>query len=322
MEDSPYRPSETGLGRDLNHSDATAPQRDRFGPFSFGRSFELAGQALKRDFGTSVGLYGLMFLLVSAASAACCVGWIFALPHLLAGASLMGYYLVRGDLSADHLFAGFRRYGTVLVASIVFLCGYMVVYLVFGGPYHFKLASLLSQLDWSEKGDRSFEWLAKGLQSGGLGPYSIFSYIATGAGAYLTGRWLLCFPLVVDRGYGALESLAVSWRVTRPYHWWLMLLVLLSNTVAFLGVAFCIVGVFLSYPLGMALQGAALVQLLGDVPATGSGGGAGAGQRESFDGDSDPIRSSSGWEPPSPPAPRPDGRGSDGSPSRDSNPYG
>ena len=273
MDESPYTPSQSGLAAGLaSDQEALGPTRARFGPFSFSRVFELAGRGLQRNLGPSIGLYALLFLMIVAAGAACCVGWVFALPHLLAGASLMGYYMVRGDLTADHVFAGFRRYGTVLVACAVFGIAYVFVYAVFGGPYHLKLLSVFSKLDPGLGSDSSWEGLLKRLSAPEVGSYRAFSYVAVTAGAYLTGRWLLALPLIVERGYGAFESLAVSWRVTRPHQWWLLLLVLLSNMISFAGMFVCGIGVFVSYPLGMALQGGALVQLLGDVLPEAAGG--------------------------------------------------
>lgn len=268
--ETPYSPPESGLA--AAGATVPSPGRDSFGTFEFGRVFELAWQGLSRNFGPAVGLYMLLFLLIGGSLFLCCPGWFFALPHLVVGATLMGYYLVRGELRTEHLFSGFRNYWRVLLLSIIVALVSSAIYFVVGGPYHYRLLGLLSGLDWTAgtPGEKIAEQITRSMQSGSVRASSLFLYVASAAGYYLAGRWLLCTALVVERGYGVMESLGTSWRVTRPYHGWLLLVVFLSGLIAVMGLLVCGVGVFVSYPLGMAIQGAAIAQLLGDVPATAS----------------------------------------------------
>jgi len=63
----------------------------------------------------------------------------------------------------------------------------------------------------------------------------------------------------------------MSWRATVEGMWMLMLYVFITTVLSVLGVFLCIIGVFVTFPLGMALQGAAMHQLLGDRESAGPG---------------------------------------------------
>lgn len=265
MDQTPYQPSQSGLERP-SAVQAPAAQRDQFGTFEFDRVFELGFEGFQRNFGAAVGMYALLLLLVLV-SYITCVGMIFAVPHFMAAATLMGLYMVRGELSSDHLFVGFKRYWTVLGTAILYGLGYIGIAALFSGPLYYQYFLAFTGVKWSSGGDAAgIGKMMQAMQGAQTQLFTLLSYVGSAAAAWLGGRWILAYPLVVERGYGAVEALKKSWEVTASCQWWLLLVTFVASLTAGIGVIACLVGVFASFPLAMAFQGAAILQLLGEAP--------------------------------------------------------
>ncbi|MDD2798904.1 MAG: DUF975 family protein [Bacteroidales bacterium] len=71
---------------------------------------------------------------------------------------------------------------------------------------------------------------------------------------YLSIRWMFFSYLIIDKNYGAVESLKKSWKMTDGNFWHLILFILASFAIIILGVIALILGIFVSIPLIMMVQ--------------------------------------------------------------------
>ncbi len=231
--------------------------------FDVGRALEVGWKGYARNWGTGalLGFLGGLLLIGATLTVA---GIIFAVPHLAVGISMVGYYMVKGPLKASTLFSGFKRYGTVLGAGLLFWLVLLCAGLVFSAPYYYHL--------FNHVGDFSGADLPQRLAQAQLEPemqgWLAFSYLGFFVQFYLQGRLNIVFPLIIDYNAGILEAFSVSWKVTSRVHGYLFLYYVLVNFLAIIGILLgflaLIVGVFFVLPFPMAAMGAATLQVMGE----------------------------------------------------------
>jgi uncharacterized membrane protein len=71
------------------------------------------------------------------------------------------------------------------------------------------------------------------------------------------------FPLIVDRRLGGLDAVKLSFKAGLANFWRLLGMMLLTGIMASVGMAFCIVGMFLVLPISYAAIAAAYEQVFG-----------------------------------------------------------
>jgi hypothetical protein len=232
--------------------------------FDLNVAFSLGWKAYGRYLGP--GALGL-FLAVILVFVACMtvVGLLFAVPHLVFGLSMLGYYFTKGDGSIENLFCGFKRYGTVLGATLLLGLMYMVISFVLSYPSY---AALFDQFAAFSSGDKG---LSSGLATSGMygagGLASLLSFLQYPINAYLQGRFIMVYPLIMDKNLPALEALGLSWQTTQKYQWqlgiYLLITSLIAGLAAFIGILGLFIGIFFTLPIAMTLAGAAMHQMMG-----------------------------------------------------------
>ncbi|MCB1308273.1 MAG: glycerophosphoryl diester phosphodiesterase membrane domain-containing protein [Leptospiraceae bacterium] len=176
--------------------------------------------------------------------------WIFG-----AGVTVTGLHLIRRDAALTSPFCGFPKFLPVLGAAALITLLIGMVILIFALPY----------------------WLF-GMMDAGTGRtiLLIFSFIILVAGVlaavWLQGRLLLTFPLIIEQDSGIIDALKTSWHQTATAQWKLVGALLLIGLVIDAGLLLCGIGIILSFPLGLAMQGSCIDQLL-----EGGSGDAGTG---------------------------------------------
>lgn len=236
--------------------------------YNLDRTFALGWQGFRNNMGVGVGFAIVMPVLLILAILTC-VGGLLAAPHLAAASSILGLLMVRGKAELGDMFRPFKSYGAILGAFLlIFIVSQLLVGL-FSGPYYYLV---FSGIDWTEvmnlpEAERA-ETIAKYMQTGpkgaGAALANILSVLGYPVSLYIAGRVMLTYPLIVERGLGAMEAIRQSIEITKPFQWHLMLLGLITGVVAGAGVLACCVGILFSIPFAISIQGAAIYQLLGE----------------------------------------------------------
>lgn len=228
--------------------------------------FSLAFEDAGRGYGRNVAMAALILFVGSLLiflSVATVFGMVFAMPHLIVGMNLAGYYMVKGRVSFNVTFIGFRKYGRVIGAMHIVWVIFLAITAVFSGPYYFHLIHAMSPEvvtgNWAER-----------FLSASLNPevqnWASFQYLAYPFQFYLQGRLLPLFPLLIDEDMPVGEAFQTSWAMTAKTQWYLLLFMFLvtifSLIAALVGIIGLIVGMFFTLPFPMALIGAAIKQYM------------------------------------------------------------
>lgn len=254
----------------------TGRQPGGFGHYNLDRSFALGWDAFKEDLGFGVG-FTIVFFLITTIAALTCIGIPAALPQLMASIPIVGLMMIRRRSSMNNLFAGFNAYGAVFIAMLLLGLIHLVFYFIFAAPSFFMM---VKDLDFASMKDLSFEEIATLLTehmtklnsdfSGARLLTTLFSYLYYPVSFYFGGRFILAYPLIIDRKYEALAAIKTSWLITAPYQWHMMLMIFLIGLVSVSGLLACCVGILFSFPLSVAIQGAVIYQFFGEDAAVPS----------------------------------------------------
>lgn len=267
-------------------SEATLPPGSG-GDYSFGAAFELGTTTFRRRWGHLV-IVGLVSLAISAAIGVpqgiaeaigeasgdretaivlglfgSCIGFILqvlvGIP-LFAGLTVAAANAVRGRTEIGDLFMGFRRYGTVLLASLVFLAigaalafaAYLVTFVVamifgFSGAFAGGLAR-----------DDHGATIAFGAAFLGFAAALLMTSLLV---ALVLVRVAFVPAMVADPALGTIsvgEALSRNWRQTRGLAFSLTALLIVTSLLGALSVLLLCVGfVLIGLPLVIAVLGAA-----------------------------------------------------------------
>lgn len=257
MQDNLYQPSKSQF---LNEPEKSIPM-EGYGKFDLGGCFQIAIDAFKVHWGQAIGvmLLALLIQIFAYLSVYLLIGFWLA-PILHAGFSMLGIELVRGRLSSSVLFRGFDAKGpawtSTVLSTLIFISPILPGFLVFAGALGFSIAD-----GGFNENDPPVAFFV------GYVALIVSIFIAMPFIYFFKARLILVHPLVFDRGFGGLDAIKESWRVTRDQQWMLMLHIFVSGMVAQAGVALCYIGMIASIPFGAAVVGAAQAQLLGEFPA-------------------------------------------------------
>lgn len=258
MDQNVYRPPSN-----FEHSPDRS-QNGSFGEFNFDKAFELGWVGFTRNIGLSLGVEIVWFILIFLATISC-VGIPLALPHFTAAASMFGLAMVRQKLDFNVLFVGFQQYGKILGAVLLMGLVYMSLAIIFYLPLLGVLFASGGIEALEELDNNDFD---AANQSGLLLIVYLFQYIQIPLQMYFTGRFMLVYPLILERQLGPVEAMKVSWAVTGPQHWMILLFQFVVSLVTASGMILCGIGILFSIPLGLAIQGAG-IHLFLDNPGGG-----------------------------------------------------
>lgn len=258
MDDNAYRAPEASL-----HGERSV--RDRFGSFQMEKALSAGWSCYTEAIGLGVAFF-LVWLILIMVAIVSLVGWI-VLPHLSAGILMFGLSVARRQATFSSMFVAFNAFGRVFLAALIlFLIGFVIVFVLYI-PAILDVAAKAGGVDAILRGD---EHVLKQLSNPLLwnSPYLSLTYLGTPVQLYLNGRFLIVFPLIIERDYGALEALKTSWRATASGHLFLLLFMFLVMLISYVGIILCLVGILFTIPLGLAFYGVAMRQLLGEEVET------------------------------------------------------
>jgi len=256
MSENLYQPPET---------QSTVFPGDEFGPLNLKRAFYLGWEGFRGNMGSAVG-YTLLLPLVCVLAISTCVG-IFVFPHLIASASIVGLRMVRGRMEIADMFLPLKSFGATLLAFFLVMIAGQVIGILFSAPafylslqnFDLKSALELPLLERLQSIWKQLNTSPPGL-AGDMAGY--FSHLRLIASMYLAGRMTILYPLIVERKMKAMDALATAWRSSARYHWHLLLLAILVTLISLVGLLGCLVGILFTFPLGLAIQGGAIYQIL------------------------------------------------------------
>jgi hypothetical protein len=205
-----------------------------------------------------------------------CVGSVLhffvGLP-LAAGAFIAGAQAVRGRLAVGDVFAGFRRYLSVLVAGLLITVAVIVVFVPLGLAA--MVVAIIASQGQKAGGSDPLLWIVILVL---LGILALALYIT------VLVRVTFALPIAADpvlspatRPIGPWDAFVRSWRNTRRIGPSIAILFIVTGLIAIASLLLLCVGYLLiGYPLGLAVMGAMheLVNRRGPAPATAPAGAA------------------------------------------------
>lgn len=241
--------------------------------FDVGRALENGWKGYARNFGLSVALVFVSTLLLFIA-AFTILGLVLAVPHLAVGLSMLGYYMAKGKIRAGNLFVGFTRYGSVLGAGFLLWFALFLSSMPFSLPYYYHLIDAMGGFS-AFSSPRWLETMVRVQATPEMQGWMGWSYLAFPVQFYLQGRWLVVFPLIIERRTSVIEAFSLSWQLTAKIHWQVFLYYLLVTVLTIfsivLGLIALIVGVFFVLPFPISAWGAAMLQIMGENSGEDSG---------------------------------------------------
>jgi uncharacterized membrane protein len=183
-----------------------------------------------------------------------------AVPLILMGPMMAGFYVVffaarrREPIEFATLFKGFDFFGPSLVAMLLHTLPVAAIiiptYLLFYVSI-FVAAAAQSQSN---------------SPAGVLGVFFTFFLVIIVISVLIviiSVGFIFAFPLIVDRRLNGLEAVKLSFKAGLANFWRLLGMMLLTGIMTMVGMAFCIVGMFLVLPISYAAIAAAYEQVFG-----------------------------------------------------------
>ncbi|HRP68650.1 MAG TPA: hypothetical protein PLY93_03895 [Turneriella sp.] len=234
----------------------------------FNRAFEDAAKGYAKNFAMAALILFVSFILILL-SIFSFFGMFFALPNLVAGISLVSYYMTKEKIGFSTIFSGFKSYWSVVGAMHIYWTGYLLLYLIFSAPYYYHFISIFADtLNFSGSIDENeiLKAFIAASTASSVQNAALFQYLAYPIQFYLQGRLLPLFPLIVDERLSIPAAFKKSWSMTRRVQWQLLLFIFLTMLIAFVstlaGMLALFVGIFFTLPFSLALVGAATKQLM------------------------------------------------------------
>jgi uncharacterized membrane protein len=182
-----------------------------------------------------------------------------AVPLLLMGPMLCGFYLSlfasrrREPIEFGTLFKGFDFFGPSLVAMVLHTLPILAVIIPSYILFYVSLFVAASQAE-SQGG------------AAVLGVFFTFFLVLIVIFVVIfiiSVGFAFAFPLIVDRRLGGLDAVKLSFKAGMANFWRLLGMMLLTGIMTAVGMAFCIVGMFLVLPLSYGAIAAAYEQVFG-----------------------------------------------------------
>ena len=240
MPENPYEPPGSPI------TDERALALEGVGSFDIGQCLQDAWDDTWKNFPLWLGVLLLSTLLMVAATVTV-VGFVFLVPVLAWGLGLFYLNMTDQRASLGDLFAGFSSYGQVLVGVIVLtLCTYLLA--LIGQSVQF-----VGQLSGSNA-----------LAGIGIAVNLVWSFT-------IMIRFYFGILFLIDRGTGPIESLQLSWEVTRGQTLKLIGLLLATVVVLLLGLLLFLVGVIPASVVAYLMWTSAYRQIVGRPAELGGG---------------------------------------------------
>jgi len=195
----------------------------------------------------------------------CIIGYFIgtAVPlGILMGPMMAGLYLTffklrrREPIEFGTLFKGFEFFGPSLVATL--LHAIPVVAIVVPTYLLFYVSFFFAAVAQSQSQNPN--------PLGVLGVFFTFFLVILVISVLLviiSIGFVFAYPLIVDRRLNGLDAVKVSFKAGLANFWRLLGLLLLNGVMSMVGVAFCIVGMFLVLPIAYGAIAAAYEQVFG-----------------------------------------------------------
>jgi hypothetical protein len=182
-----------------------------------------------------------------------------AVPLILMGPMLCGFYLClfasrrREPIEFGMLFKGFDFFAPSLVAMLLHTIPIAAVIIPSYILFYVSLFVAASQAE------------SQGMAAmfGVFFTFFIVLVVIFVVVFIISVGFTFAFPLIVDRRLGGLDAVKLSFKAGLANFWRLLGMMLLTGIMAAVGMAFCIVGMFLVLPISYAAIAAAYEQVFG-----------------------------------------------------------
>jgi uncharacterized membrane protein len=183
-----------------------------------------------------------------------------AVPLILTGPMMAGVYIVlfatrrREPIEFSTLFKGFDFFGPSLVATLLHLIPVIAIIIPTYFLFYVSLFVAIAAQGQSQN------------PAGVLGVFFTFFLVVTVISVLIiiiSVGFAFAYPLIVDRRLNGLDAVKLSFKAGLANFWRLLGLLLLNGIMVMVGMAFCIVGMFLVLPITYAAIAAAYEQVFG-----------------------------------------------------------
>jgi len=236
------------------------------GKYSTSAALSLGWKAYRENIGISTAI-ALIWIFLYMMAANSCFG-IVVLPHLFAGWIIASVGVARNAPKVESLFGAFEFFGPVFAAgalfTLIFVVFLFMLSLVFvGGAFVVGFWSAILKT-----GDFDRVFSEKSMNS----PFGLFfmslMFFGVIAQFYLTARFQLVFPLMMERKLPVIEAFRESWSMTAPHLVQLTLVKLLTDfLLPVMGVLLGCIPLVFTLPFALAVQGALITLFMGDHQA-------------------------------------------------------
>jgi hypothetical protein len=220
-----------------------------------GRWFSIATQHWSSVLGPFIG-YTFLLLFIALLCAIPFVGLllaIFLMPPLAAGFTIVALAQLKGKpWTFGDFFGGFHWYGSLVGMTLLSGLIYMVC----------ALPAIIAYI--------AFIIVPLQARRGGPGPEALLVVpallVTFAAFIVFQVKFLYAPMLIIDRNFGAIDSLAGSWKLTRGNFWMTFLVVLLLQVINSAGAMACYVGMLFTFPLTILVPVAGYLLIAGSRP--------------------------------------------------------
>jgi uncharacterized membrane protein len=183
-----------------------------------------------------------------------------AVPLILMGPMMAGFYVVlfavrrREPIEFSTLFKGFDFFGPSLVATVLHMLPVIAIIIPTYLLFYVSLFVAVAAQGESQN------------PAGVLGVFFTFFLVIIVIFVLImiiSVGFTFAYPLIVDRRLGGLDAVKLSFKAGMANFWRLLGMLLLNGVMVTVGMAFCIVGMFLALPITYAAIAAAYEQVFG-----------------------------------------------------------
>jgi len=185
-----------------------------------------------------------------------------AVPLILMGPMLCGFYLSlftarrREPLEFAMLFKGFDFFGPSVVAMLLHALPVAAIiiptYILFYASFFFAVVAQSQSQSSSPAGLLAVFFT-----------FSLVMIVMWVLIIIISVGFIFAYPLIVDRRLKGLDAVKLSFKAGMANFWRLLAMMLLTGIMASVGLAFCIIGMFLVLPISYGAIAAAYEQVFG-----------------------------------------------------------
>jgi hypothetical protein len=219
-----------------------------------GKWFNLGMKHWGTFMGPFIG-FALVFLLIYFALIFVFPAIPFVLPHLIVGPFVVALKILKGrPWTFGDFFGGFSWYGPILGATLLLSLIYVLCMTPYFAAYGYVIYSTVNAGPGQPPGPEILLVLLAGMA---------LSIVPV---TYFQVRYFWTYFLIIDRNYGAVESLKGSWQLTRNRFWITFVFHLFMQLINSVGASACYVGMLFSAPLTILITTAGYLLIAGSVP--------------------------------------------------------